>query len=171
MSNDRHQPPAVLLSDWREVASVRAAPYACVGADRTRAPVIVTDTTPVIPEVAAPRRRNRTMAWRWLIPAFLLVALGIAVNEHGMHWLDHYAYHGQPLRSDRLRFLTDPAEVPVAALLLLAALIKLRDQPRLVVLWIGAFGASLVIEVVGKAVVERPFAATNTFLGTSIIQG
>ena len=114
------------------------------------------------------------MPWRWLIPAFLLialVALGIAVNEHGMHWLDHYAYHGQPLRSDRLRFLTDPAEVPVAALLLLAALIKLRDQPRLVALWIGAFGASLVIEVVGKAVVERPFAATNTFLGTSIIQG
>jgi len=173
MSYGRQQPP-VLLSDWREVASVRAAPYACVGADRTRAPVIVTDTTPVIPEVAAPRRRNRTMAWRWLVPAFLLVAvvaLGIAVNEHGMHWLDHYAYHRQPRHSGRLRFLTDPAEVPVAALLLLAALIKLRHQPRLVALWIAAFGASLVIEVIGKALVERPFAATNTFLGTSIIQG
>lgn len=134
----------------------------------------VSETTSVIPDLAAPRRRQRAVAWRWLVPAVLLgalVVLGIAVNQRALHPLDHYAFHGQPLRNEGLRFLTDPAEVPIAALLLLAALIKLRNQPRLVALWIAAFGASLVIEVIGKAVVSRPFAATNTFLGTSIVQG
>jgi membrane-associated phospholipid phosphatase len=125
--------------------------------------------------VAAHDQRPGRRTWiRWSVPALLLaslVALGVMVNQGALHSIDHYAYRQQPIQHSNWQSWTDPAEIPFAALILLAALIKMRQRPRLVALWIAAFGASLVIEVIGKALVERPFAATNTFLGTSIVQG
>ena len=110
---------------------------------------------------------------RWLVPAALLaglVALGIAVDAGELHSIDRYGFqHLQPLRGSGWRHLTDPVEAPVAALLMAIALLGLRARRPLAVAWAAAFAASFAIELIGKSVIERPFANPSHSLWT--VQG
>jgi membrane-associated phospholipid phosphatase len=115
------------------------------------------------PSTLAPaRRRAPRPSAAWVIPgalfgAFLILAW--AVHAHHLRGLDQFGYsHLQPLRGTSWQHLTDPVEAPFAALLMVVALLRLRDRPRLAAAWAAAFAASFVIELIGKAVIQRPFA-------------
>jgi len=112
-----------------------------------------------------------------MLPLVLLAALvflAIWVDYGVFRGLDRYAYrHLQPLRRTDWTALTLPAEIPFAALILLLAVLKLREagRRREAAVWVLAFAAALVIELVGKATVARPYVTGSRILGTSVAQG
>ena len=91
----------------------------------------MTDTTSADSEVAAPFRPRHSPLWRWLVPISLLVglvALGATLDRGTLHSVDRWGYQHRAGDPALLQSLTDPTEVPVSALILLVALLRLRKR-------------------------------------------
>jgi membrane-associated phospholipid phosphatase len=112
-----------------------------------------------------------------MTPLLLLSAVvfvGVWVNYGVFRGIDRYAFHhSEPLRRTDWRLLTSSAEVPFAGLLLLFPILELRKvgRRREAAAWMLAFVGSLMVEMIGKAVVTRPYAGGSRLLGTPIVQG
>lgn len=106
---------------------------------------------------------------RWLVPLALFAAataLALLVHQGQLRTLDHYGFTElMPLRGTAWKHLTDPVEAPIAALLIVLPLIKLREQRAVAVAWAAAFAASFVVEIIGKTLVKRPYATPGHLLG------
>ncbi len=110
----------------------------------------------------------------WLVPGLLFAAflvVGICVDQGVFRQVDRWAYHHLRTHTFDWKWLADVAEIPVAAVLLALAAYKLRDRRREAVLWVAAFATSLVIELIGKALITRPHASPHSLAGTSLAQG
>jgi membrane-associated phospholipid phosphatase len=131
----------------------------------------MTDSSAATSDPPVSPKRHRP---RWLLAILLvvtLVALGAAVDRGEFRAIDRWGYQHRVSQSRVLQPLTDPAGVSASALIACTALFRLRSRKKIGAIWLAAFAASLVIEIVGKATVETPFAAPNTLVGTSIHQG
>jgi membrane-associated phospholipid phosphatase len=93
-------------------------------------------------------------------------ALGLLVHDGDLRAVDHYGFTElMPLRGTDWTHTTDPVDAPIAALLMVFALVKLRERRAVAVAWAAVFAASFVVELIGKATIERPFATPGHLLG------
>jgi membrane-associated phospholipid phosphatase len=101
--------------------------------------------------------------------AFIMVAIAV---DHGVFRpADRWAYHHVRMHQNDWHALALPGTIPVSLILLGIACYRLRDRRRECVLWLGAYAASLMIELAGKLLVARPNAAVGNLLGSSLAQG
>src|SRR5690349_22172217 len=92
--------------------------------------------------LSPPHRRRPRPGGGWALPAALFAGflmLAALVHAGDVHAIDRFGFdHLQPIRGD-WQHLTDPAEAPVAALLMAIALYGLRDRRPLAAAWAIAF--------------------------------
>jgi membrane-associated phospholipid phosphatase len=99
-----------------------------------------------------------------LFTAFLVV--GFMVDHGALRSVDSWAYRHLRTRSHDNENLAGLGQIPVSAVILALAVYKLRDRRRETALWVGAYIATLVIELVGKLMVQRPGAGGSSLTGS-----
>ena len=87
--------------------------------------------------------------------------------DHGdFRHADHWAYQHLRLHSYDSHAGAALGEVPVSAVILGLAALRLRRRPREAALWAGAYVASLAIELAGKLIIERPNGSHSPLAGS-----
>ena len=105
----------------------------------------------------------------WRVPALLFAAFAVValMVDHGaFSGLDGWGYsHLRPhsLEYDNVAGL---GQIPVSAVILALVVYKLRDRRREAALWVGGYVATLVIELAGKLIVQRPGAGASPLTGS-----